>query len=196
MIKRSQRVRLAAAELGNERKDRGGVIGPAGEPAKHHPRVFPQGSREIGTREELRRVAIILRRCSCHNLLERDGELIRIERPPFSNFLARRGDFVPRLHQCVLRRRAGLGSSFRIWLRTREAMATAWRHSRIEISPPPRIPGGSGIVSQTILLIFGKSESGGGGKQLHELPNAVSLRKRYIARVNSAFMYFSITCCA
>src|SRR5579883_1031348 len=54
-----------------------------------------------------------------------------------SNFLARRGDFVPRLHQCVLRRRAGLGSSFRIWLRTREAMATAWRHSRIEISPHP-----------------------------------------------------------
>src|SRR5579885_1230987 len=61
---------------------------------------------------------------------------------------------------------------------------------------PPRIPGGSGILSQTILLIFGKSESVGGGKQLHELPNAVSLRKRYIARVNSAFMYFSITCCA
>ena len=43
-------------------------------------------------------VAIVLRRRPGHDLLERDGELVRVERAAFADFLARRGDLVPGFH--------------------------------------------------------------------------------------------------
>ena len=99
VIERSQRVRLAAAELRDEREHRRRVLGLAREPAQDHPGMFAQRPREAGAREELGRIAIVLRRGPGHDLLEGDGELVRVERPAFTDFLARRGDLVPGL-QC------------------------------------------------------------------------------------------------
>ena len=60
--------------------------------------MLAQRPREAGAREELRRVAIVLRRRPGHDLLEGDGELVRVERAAFADFLARRGDLVPGFH--------------------------------------------------------------------------------------------------
>ena len=98
VVQRGERVRLAAAELGDEREHRRRVVGSPGEPAQHHARVLAQRPREAGAREELRRVAIVLRRRPGHDLLEGDGELVRVERAAFADFLARRGDLVPGFH--------------------------------------------------------------------------------------------------
>ena len=70
----------------------------AGEPAQHHARVLAQRPREAGAREELLGFAIVLRRGPGHDLLESDGELVRVERAAFADFLARRGDLVPGFH--------------------------------------------------------------------------------------------------
>ena len=69
-----------------------------GEPAQHHARVLAQCPREAGAGEELRRVAVVLRRRPGHDLLEGDGELVRVERAAFADFLARRRDLVPGFH--------------------------------------------------------------------------------------------------
>ena len=95
VIKRGKRVRLAAAELGDQREHRRGVVGSPGEPAQHHARMLAQCPSEAGAREELRSVAIVLRRRPGHDLLEGDGELVRVERAAFADFLARCGDLVP-----------------------------------------------------------------------------------------------------
>ena len=61
VVKRGQRVRLAAAELGHERHDRRRVRCLAGEPPENHPGVLSQRSREARAGEELFRVAVVLR---------------------------------------------------------------------------------------------------------------------------------------
>src|SRR3970040_896639 len=85
VVERGEGVRLAAAELGDEREHRRRVVGSSGEPAQHHARVLAQGPRKRGPREELRRVAIVFRRRPGHDLLEGDGELVRVERAAFAN---------------------------------------------------------------------------------------------------------------
>jgi len=88
-------VRLAAAELGDQRQHQRGVIGPAGKSSQHHARVLAQRPREAGAGEELRRIAVVLRRRAGDHLFERDGELVRVERAALADFPARSGDFVP-----------------------------------------------------------------------------------------------------
>ena len=99
VVERRERVGLAAAELGDERQHRRGVVGLAREPSQHHPRVLAQRPREASAREELRRIAVVLRRRAGDDLLQRDGELVGVERAAFADFLARGGDLVPGLHR-------------------------------------------------------------------------------------------------
>src|SRR5262245_55626696 len=89
---------LPPAELRDEREDRSCVLGLAREPAHHHPGVLAQRSREARAREEQRRVTVVLGRSPGHDLLERNGELVRVERAALAYFFARSRDLVPGLH--------------------------------------------------------------------------------------------------
>ena len=86
-------------ELRDQREHRRRVPGPAGESPEHHAGVLLQRAREAGTGEELRRVAIVLRRGSGHHLLQGNRELVRAERAALSDLPAKRDDFVPRVHE-------------------------------------------------------------------------------------------------
>ena len=90
VVERGERVRLAAAELGDERQHRRGVVGPARQPAQHHPGVLAQRPREAGAGEELVGLPVVLRGRPGDDLFQVDGELVRVERPAFADFLARR----------------------------------------------------------------------------------------------------------
>ena len=89
-------MRLAAAELGDEREDRCCVLGLAGKTPEDHAGVFFQGAGEAGAREELRWVAVIYGGGLGDDLLKGDGELVRAKRAAFAHFLAERYDFIPR----------------------------------------------------------------------------------------------------
>ena len=89
---------LAAPELRDQRQDRCRVIGSAGESPEHHAGVLFQRAREAGAGEELRRVAIILRRTPRHYLFQRNRELVRAERSAFPHLPAKRDDLVPGFH--------------------------------------------------------------------------------------------------
>ena len=104
VVQRGEGMRLAAAELGDEGEDRRGIPAPAGQPPQHHPGVLPQRAREAGAGEELRRIAVVLRRRAGDHLLQRDGEFVRAERTPLPHFLAQRNDPIPRFqsHRSVL----------------------------------------------------------------------------------------------
>ena len=95
VVQRRERVRLAAAELGDEGEHRRRVRRLPSQPPQHHAGVFAERPREAGAGEELGRIAIVLRRRSRHHLLQRDGELVRAERPPLAHLLAQGDDFVP-----------------------------------------------------------------------------------------------------
>lgn len=92
-----QRVRFATAELGDEGQYRCGVVGAAGQPPQYHARVLAQSAREAGVGEELSGIAVVFRRRASYHLFQGDGELVRVERAAFADFLARCGDFVPRI---------------------------------------------------------------------------------------------------
>src|SRR2546428_10308840 len=98
--------------------------------------MFAQRPREACAGEELRRIAIVLRRGSRQDLLEGDGELVRVERAALSDLLAWRRDLVPGLHAdpptvsaCV--RTAGLlaVSAARDLRRPRARIRDRWRTS-------------------------------------------------------------------
>ena len=94
-------MRLTAAELSDEGQNRGRVFRLAGQPSQRHARVLAQRAREAGAFEELDRVFVVLRRGAGYHLLQRNGELVRIERPPFPDFFARLRDLVPGLHSAT-----------------------------------------------------------------------------------------------
>ena len=99
VVERGEGVRLAAAELGDERHHRRRIGRFSRQPPQHHARVFAQGPGEARAGEELHRVAVILRRLSAHHLLQVDGELVGVEGASFADLLARGGDLVPGLHR-------------------------------------------------------------------------------------------------
>src|SRR5439155_15359559 len=86
------------AELRDESQNRRSVLGLSGESPQDHAGVFAQGPREAGAGEELRRIAVVLWRGAGHDLLEGNGELVRVERAALPDFLAWRGNLVPGLH--------------------------------------------------------------------------------------------------
>jgi hypothetical protein len=98
VIEGCQGVRLPAAELGDEGEDRRGVFGLAREPAEDHADVLAQRPGETCTGEELRRLPVVFGRGPGNDLLESDGELIRIEGTSFPDLLSWRCHFVPGLH--------------------------------------------------------------------------------------------------
>ena len=101
MVERRERMRLAAAELRDQRQHRRRVRRPPGQPPQHHPGMLGQRPREAGAGEELRRVAVVVRRSPRHHLLERNGELVRAERPPLAHFRPGGDYLVPGVHQKV-----------------------------------------------------------------------------------------------
>ena len=101
VVQRRERVRLAAAELGDEGEHRRRVRRLPRQPPQHHARVFAERPREAGAGEELGRIAVVLRRRAGHHLLQGDGELVRAERPPFAHLLAQRDDFVPGVYGAI-----------------------------------------------------------------------------------------------
>jgi hypothetical protein len=98
VVERRQRVRLAAAELGDERQDRRGVVRAPRQAAEDHPRMLAKGTGQARAREELHRGPIVLGRRTRDDLLQRDRELIGVERAALANLTAQRGDSVPGLH--------------------------------------------------------------------------------------------------
>ena len=88
MVERRQRVRLAAAELGDEREDGRGVLSLARQSLEHHSAVLSQGSGEIGAREELCRIAVVFGGTARDNLLQRDRKFVGIEGTSLAHFLA------------------------------------------------------------------------------------------------------------
>ena len=102
VVEGGQGMRLAAAELGNQGQHRGRVLGPSGQASQHHAGMIRQGPGEAGAREELRRVPVVRRRSPGHHLFQRNGELVRAERPAFADLLAGSDDLVPGVHRhCV-----------------------------------------------------------------------------------------------
>ena len=99
VVEGGQRVRLAAAELGDQRQDRRSVVGLARQPAQNHAGVVAQCPCEAVAGEEVIRVSIVLRRRTGHDLLQCDGELVRVEGTALPDLLAWRRDLVPRLHE-------------------------------------------------------------------------------------------------
>ena len=57
--------------------------------------MLPQGAREARAREERLRVAVVRWSRPGHDLLKGDGELVRVERTSFADFLARECNLVP-----------------------------------------------------------------------------------------------------
>ena len=101
VVERGEGVRLAAAELGDEGKDRRRVLSLAGQPPEDHAGMLLQRAREAGAGEELRRVAVVLRSGVRDHLLQGNGELVRTERASFPHFLAQGHYPVPGVHQSL-----------------------------------------------------------------------------------------------
>ena len=97
VVQSGQGVGLAPAELGHQAEHRRGVRRAAVEAAQHHAEVLLQGAGEHRPGEELRRIPIVLRRLPGDDLFQRDGELVRAERPAPPHFQSWRDDLVPRL---------------------------------------------------------------------------------------------------
>ena len=97
MVQGSECMRLAAAELGDEREDWCCVLGLAGKTPEDHAGVFFQGASEAGAREELRWIAVICGGGLGYDLLKGDGELVRAERAAFADLFTERYDFIPRV---------------------------------------------------------------------------------------------------
>jgi hypothetical protein len=72
-------MRLAPAELGDERENRSGVRGFTGKASQHHSGVFVQCAGETGASEKLYRVLVVVRRSARSDLFESDGEFVGIE---------------------------------------------------------------------------------------------------------------------
>ena len=100
---RGQHVRLAAAHLRDQRLHRSGVLGFTGEATQHEARVVPQCPREAGPREKLLGLLVVVRGGARDHLFERDGELVRVERAPFTDFFAGCDQFVPGFHWLLLK---------------------------------------------------------------------------------------------
>ena len=98
MVKGGERMRLAAAELSNQRKDWRRALGLAGEPPENHPGVFSQGARKIGAGEELFGIFIVLGRGAGYDLLEGYGKLVGVKRATFPDFLPGSDYFIPGVH--------------------------------------------------------------------------------------------------
>ena len=86
MVESGQGVGLAAAELGDQRHDRRGILGSPRQSAQDHAHVLAQGAGEAGAGKELRRVAVVVRTFVRSHLLQRDGKFVGIEGAPFADF--------------------------------------------------------------------------------------------------------------
>ncbi len=89
VIQGGKRMRFAAAELSNERKDGSGVRGFAGKAPEHHSSMFVQRAGEARACEKLYWVPVVVGRIARRYLLQGDGEFVGIERSPFSNLSPR-----------------------------------------------------------------------------------------------------------
>ena len=83
----SEGMSLAAAELGNQGKNGRRVDGLAIKPPQHHRHVLAQRLGKAGAAEELVGVGVVLRRSPGGHLLQRDRELVGIERTPLRELL-------------------------------------------------------------------------------------------------------------
>src|SRR5262245_35547473 len=99
MIQSRERMSLAAAALGDAREDRGAIFGLAVQSHQHCLYMFRKRPREVGPSEKLFRVIIVFRRIASYDSLERDGELIRVERPALSDLFTRQGNLIPGFHK-------------------------------------------------------------------------------------------------
>ena len=95
VIQRRQRVGLAPAELRHQRHHRRRVGRLPRQAPQHHPRVLSQRPREARASEERPGVAVVRRGRSADDLLQGDGELVRVERASFADLLSGNGDLVP-----------------------------------------------------------------------------------------------------
>jgi len=87
MVERGERVRLATAELRDERKHRRGVRGLAIQAAQHHAAVVNERIGKVIPSEKLFRLYVIGRRGARCYLLQVNGKLTGIERPTVAKFL-------------------------------------------------------------------------------------------------------------
>ena len=127
VVEGGESVRLAAAELRDQREHRRRVPGSAGESPEHHAGVLLQRAREARTGEELRRVAIVFGCVSGHHLFQGNRELVRAERAALSHLPAKRDRPVPGIHQPSPR-----SSRTPVRIRTRFLVTTTSAPARIE----------------------------------------------------------------
>ena len=97
VVKRRQGVGLAPAELRHQRHHRRRVGSFPRQAPEHHPRVLAQRPREARAREERPGIAVVRRGRAADDLLQGDGELVRVERASFADLFARERDLVPGL---------------------------------------------------------------------------------------------------
>ena len=69
VVQGRQRMRFAAAELGDEGEHRGGVLRSSRQPPQHHAGMFIERPREAGAGEELGRIPVVFGRGAGHHLL-------------------------------------------------------------------------------------------------------------------------------
>jgi hypothetical protein len=98
MVERREGVRLATAELRDQRQHGCRLARFARQPPQHHAGVLVQGAGEAGAGEELGGLAIVFRRCAGDDLFEGNGEFVRVEGAAFADFLPWGDDSVPGLH--------------------------------------------------------------------------------------------------
>src|SRR6516162_9506244 len=98
VVEGGKRMRLAAAELRDQRQDRCSIGGLARQAAEHHADMVFQRPRKASARKELFGPAVILGRRSGDDLLERDGKFVRAKGAPLANLAARNRNFIPRFH--------------------------------------------------------------------------------------------------
>jgi len=80
---------LAVTELGDQGQVRRRVRPLPGEPPEHHPGMLGERPREVRPGEELLRVPVVFGSAAGDDLLERDGELVRVERTPLADLCPR-----------------------------------------------------------------------------------------------------------
>src|SRR5882672_539190 len=79
VVQRRKRMSLAATKLRNKRENRRSIVCFSREPPQRHACVLAKCPSEAGARKELSRNSVVFRRCPSHDLLEGDGELVRVE---------------------------------------------------------------------------------------------------------------------